>query len=327
MLHYNLPPYSVGEVRMIRGPARREIGHGALAERALKSTIPAAGEFPYTIRIVADIMESNGSSSMATVCSGSLSLMDAGAPVKAAVAGIAMGLVKEGDDVAILTDILGDEDKLGDMDFKVTGTREGITAFQMDIKIEGISYEIMEQALRKARTARLSILDIMGKTISEPRSSLSEFAPSIISMMVPKDRIGDIIGPGGKMIRSIVEETGAKIEVEDDGSLVIASVDQEGGEKARAMIEKIIEEPEVGKLYHGTVKNTQPFGAFVEILPKVEGLVHISELDHKRVGKVEDVVKVGDKVWVKLIGIDAQKRIKLSRKAALDEASSKQGTE
>ena len=207
MLHYNFPPYSVGEVRMIRGPARREIGHGALAERALKSTIPAGAEFPYTIRIVADIMESNGSSSMATVCSGSLSLMDAGAPVKAAVAGIAMGLVKEGDDVAILTDILGDEDKLGDMDFKVTGTREGITAFQMDIKIEGISYEIMEQALRKARAARLSILDIMGKTISEPRSNLSEFAPSIISMMVPKDRIGDIIGPGGQMIRSIVEVT------------------------------------------------------------------------------------------------------------------------
>ncbi len=323
MLHYNFPPYSVGEVRMIRGPGRREIGHGALAERALKATIPADNVFPYTIRIVADILESNGSSSMATVCSGSLSLMDAGAPTTAAVAGIAMGLVKEGDKVAILTDILGDEDHLGDMDFKIAGTRDGITAFQMDIKIEGISYEILEEALQKARQARLDILDIMGKTISSPRTALSQYAPRILTLTVPKDRIGDIIGPGGKVIRRITEETGAKIEVEDDGTLTIASVDQEAGERAMEWVKKIIEEPEVGKLYHGTVKNILAFGAFVEILPKVEGLVHISELEHRRVAKVEDVLKVGEKVWVKLIGIDDQNRIKLSRKAALDEMSGK----
>ena len=325
MLHYNFPPYSVGEVRMIRGPARREIGHGALAERALKATIPHDSVFPYTIRIVADILESNGSSSMATVCSGSLSLMDAGAPTKAAVAGIAMGLVKEDDRVSVLTDILGDEDKVGDMDFKITGTREGITAFQMDVKIEGISYDIMEGALKKARKARLSILDIMDRVITKPRPNLSPYAPRIITMTVPKDKIGDIIGPGGKVIRRIIEETGAKIEVEDDGSLLIASVDQEAGERAMEMIKSIIEEPEIGKLYHGTVKNTLSFGAFVEILPRVEGLVHISELDHKRVERVEDIVRVGDKVWVKLIGIDDQNRIKLSRKAALDEISRRKG--
>jgi polyribonucleotide nucleotidyltransferase len=327
MLHYNFPPFSVGEVRMIRGPARREIGHGALAERALKATIPHESVFPYTIRIVADILESNGSSSMATVCSGSLSLMDAGTPIKAAVAGIAIGLVKEGDKVSVLTDILGDEDHIGDMDFKVSGTREGITAFQMDIKIEGISYNIMEDALKNAREARLNILDTMNKTITEPRDKLSTYAPRIITMTIRKDRIGDIIGPGGKVIRGIIEETGAKIEVEDDGSLVIASVDQEAGEKAMEMIKKIIEEPEVGKLYHGTVKNILAFGAFVEILPRVEGLVHISEVDHKRIERVEDILKVGEKVWVKLIGIDDQKRIKLSRKAALDEMSRKKGRE
>ncbi len=327
MLHYNFPPFSVGEVRMIRGPARREIGHGALAERALKATIPHESVFPYTIRIVADILESNGSSSMATVCSGSLSLMDAGAPIKAAVAGIAMGLVKEDDKVSVLTDILGDEDHIGDMDFKVSGTHEGITAFQMDIKIEGISYDIMEDALTKAREARLNILDTMNKTIAEPRAKLSTYAPRIITMTVRKDRIGDIIGPGGKVIRGIIEETGAKIEVEDDGSLVIASIDQEAGEKAMEMIKKIIEEPEIGKLYYGTVKNILAFGAFVEILPRVEGLVHISEVDYKRIERVEDVLKVGEKVWVKLIGIDDQKRIKLSRKAALDEMSRKKGRE
>ncbi len=327
MLHYNFPPFSVGEVRMIRGPARREIGHGALAERALKASIPQDSLFPYTVRIVVDILESNGSSSMATVCSGSLSLMDAGVPTKFPVAGIAMGLVKEDDRSVVLTDILGDEDKIGDMDFKVTGTREGITAFQMDIKIKGISLEVFEEALEKARKARISILGTMDRAISRPRSDLSPYAPRIISMTVPRDRIGDIIGPGGKMIRRIIEETGSKIDVEDDGSVVIASVDQGAGERARKMIEKIIEEPEVGKIYHGTVKNTLSFGAFVEILPKVEGLVHISELDHKRVAKVEDVVKVGDKVWVKLIGIDDQHRIKLSRKAALDEMTRKKGME
>ncbi len=327
MLHYNFPPYSVGEVRMIRGPGRREIGHGALAERALKATIPNESLFPYTIRIVADILESNGSSSMATVCSGSLSLMDAGVPTKAAVAGIAMGLIKENEKVVVLTDILGDEDKLGDMDFKVTGTREGVTAFQMDIKIEGLSYEIMKEALEKARKARLEILDIMKEAIPEPRPNLSQYAPRILSLTIPRHRIGDVIGPGGKVIRGIIELTGAKIEVEDDGTVTIASVDQDAGEKALEMIKEIIVEPEIGKLYHGTVKNTLSFGAFVEILPKVEGLVHISELDHKRVARVEDVLKVGDKVWVKLIAIDDQNRIKLSRKAALDETAHKKRTD
>jgi len=327
MLHYNFPPYSVGEVRMLRTPARREIGHGVLAERALKAVIPAKDVFPYTIRIVADILESNGSSSMATVCSGSLSLMDAGAPIRAAVAGIAMGLIKEDERAAILTDILGDEDKLGDMDFKVTGTRSGITAFQMDIKIEGISYGIMDEALKKARIARMQILDIMDRAIPEPRSYLSPYAPRIITIVVPKDKIGDIIGPGGKMIRKIIEETGAKIDVEDDGSLTIASVGEEAGQRALEMIKKIIEEPEVGKLYYGTVKNTLAFGAFVEILPRIEGLVHISELDHKRVARVEDIVKAGDKVWVKLIGIDDQNRLKLSRKAALGEIPGETRTE
>jgi polyribonucleotide nucleotidyltransferase len=327
MLHYNFPPFSVGEVRMIRGPGRREIGHGALAERALKATIPGNGNFPYTIRIVADILESNGSSSMATVCSGSLSLMDAGVPAKSAVAGIAMGLIKENEKVVILTDILGDEDHLGDMDFKVTGTREGVTAFQMDIKIEGISSDIMKEALAKARKARLEILDIMDEALPRHRPDLSQYAPRIITMTIPKKRIGDIIGPGGKIIRGIIEETGAKIEVEDDGTLTIASVDQEAGERALEMVKEIIVEPEVGKLYHGTVKNTLAFGAFVEILPRVEGLVHISELDHKRVEKVEDVLRTGDKVWVKLIGIDNQDRIKLSRKAAMDEMDDKKRTD
>jgi polyribonucleotide nucleotidyltransferase len=322
MLHYNFPPYSVGEIRPIRGPGRREIGHGALAERALRSVLPPDEEFPYTVRIVADILESNGSSSMATVCSGSLSLMDAGAPVRAAVAGIAMGLVKEGDRVAILTDILGDEDHLGDMDFKVTGTREGITAFQMDIKIsEGISDEIMAEALQRARNARLQILDIMDQTISRPRAELSKYAPRILSLTIPRDRIGDVIGPGGKVIRGIIEQTGAKIDVDDDGTVVIASVDPEAGQQAFEMVQKIVEEPEVGKLYHGTVKNVQTFGAFVEILPKVEGLCHISELDYSRVRRVEDICNVGDEMWVKLIGIDNQGRIKLSRRAALDEMS------
>jgi len=317
MLHYNFPSFSVGEVRPNRGPGRREIGHGALAERALEPIIPSEDRFPYTIRIVSDIMESNGSSSMATVCGGSLALMDAGVPIKAPVAGIAMGLVMEGDKMAILTDILGVEDHLGDMDFKVAGTREGITAFQMDIKIAGLTVEIMEKALDQARRARLAILDKMNGAISEPRPELSQYAPRIITLKVPVSRIGDVIGPGGKMIRSIVEKTGAKVDIEDDGTVLIASVDQLAGETARDMVLALVEEPEVGKEYTGTVRRVAAFGAFVEILPNTDGLLHISEIDHNRIDKVEDVLNVGDQVRVKVLSIDQDGKIRLSRKALL----------
>jgi len=315
MLHYNFPPFSVGEIRFIRGPGRREIGHGALAERAIQPVIPGEEVFPYTVRIVSDILESNGSSSMATVCGGTLSLMDAGVPIKAPVAGIAMGLVKEENQHAILTDILGLEDHLGDMDFKVTGTRQGITAFQMDVKISGVDLSLLEEALTRAKEARLFILDIMQQTIAQPRPELSAYAPRIIILKVKPEKIGDIIGPGGKMIRSIIEQTGAKIDIEDDGSVFIASVDQKAGEAAHELILRLIEEPEIGKEYLGKVKRITTFGAFVEILPGQDGLLHISEIDTRRIDKVEDVLRVGDEIRVKIIGIDAEGKIRLSRKA------------
>ena len=317
MLHYNFPPFSVGEVKPFRGPSRREIGHGNLAERALKPVLPSEESFPYTIRIVSDILESNGSSSMATVCSGSLSLMDAGVPTKCHVAGIAMGLIKENDEVRILTDILGDEDHLGDMDFKVAGTREGITAFQMDIKISGLSFEIMAEALQKARTARMKILDIMEQTIEKPRDDISPYAPRILSVMIPVDKIGEVIGPSGKNIRAIIEETGVKIDIDDSGYTVIASPDVEMAEKAKARILAIIEEPEVGKAYNATIKRIMNFGAFAEFMPGKEGLIHISELDTHRVRTVTDVVKIGDKVHVILKEIDKEGRYNLSRKEYL----------
>ena len=317
MLHYNFPPFSTGETKPIRGTSRREIGHGALAERALFPVIPSEGGFPYTVRVVSDIMESNGSSSMASVCGGSLALMDAGTPIKSAVAGIAMGLIKEDDKLVILTDILGDEDHFGDMDFKVAGTVDGITAIQMDIKIAGMDIETMRLALDKARTARMKILDIMGRTIPKHRDQLSEFAPRIITIKIPASKIGEVIGPGGKVIRSIVEETGAKIDIDDDGTVYIASTDADGGRRALDRVKELVEEAEVGKVYSGMVRRVTTFGAFVEILPGTDGLVHISELDHAHVKRVEDVLNVGDKVDVKVISIDAEGKIRLSRRALL----------
>jgi polyribonucleotide nucleotidyltransferase len=317
MLHYNFPPYSTGEVKMIRGTSRREVGHGALAERALQPLLPHYEDFPYTLRVVSEVLESNGSSSMATVCGGSLALMDAGVPMKAACAGVAMGLIKEGDKVAILTDILGSEDHLGDMDFKVAGTEKGITSIQMDIKIEGLDLKIMEQALDKARRGRLHILKEMAKTLPGARTELSKYAPRIFTMQIKPDKIGDVIGPKGKTIRGIQDATGAKISIEDSGVVTISAVGGEAGEKARAMVAAITTEPEVGRTYEGPVKSTTAFGAFVEILPGVEGLLHISELQHGRTEKTEDVVKKGDIVQVKLLEVDERGRMKLSRKALL----------
>jgi polyribonucleotide nucleotidyltransferase len=317
MLHYNFPPFSVGEVRPLRGPGRREIGHGVLAERAIEAVIPKDDIFPYTIRIVSDILESNGSSSMATVCGGTLALMDAGVPIKAPVAGIAMGLIKEENKVAILTDILGAEDHFGDMDFKVTGTRQGITAFQMDVKISGLDLDIIREALHKAKEGRFLVLDEMEKTMAKPRADISIYAPRIFTFKVRVDKIGEIIGPGGKNIRSIIEQTGAKIDIEDDGTVFIAAVEKEAGEKAKEMIMRVIEEPVFGKVYLGKVKKIAAFGAFVEILPGQDGLVHISEIDNKRINRVEDVLNVGDEVQVKVIGIEPDGKIKLSRKAVL----------
>jgi len=317
LLHYNFPPFSTGEVRPIRGTSRREVGHGALAERAVQAVLPPYDQFPYTIRIVSDILESNGSSSMATVCGGSLALYDAGVPVTAACAGIAMGLIKEGKRVAILTDILGTEDHLGDMDFKVAGTRKGVTSIQMDIKIEGLDFKIIAEALDKARTARLHILDVMEKALPQPRTSLSKYAPRILTIQIPQDRIGDIIGPKGKTIRSIQEQTGAEINVDDSGLVTVSGVG-EAGERARDIIASMVQVPEVGTIYEGTVKSTTAFGAFVEILPGVEGLLHISELQHGRTERTEDVVKKGDTVRVKLLEVDERGRMRLSRKALLD---------
>jgi polyribonucleotide nucleotidyltransferase len=319
MLHYNFPPFSVGEVKFLRGPSRRDIGHGALAERALLPVIPKEEEFPYTIRIVSEVLESNGSTSMATVCGGSLSLMDAGVPAKAPVAGIAMGLIKEGEEVRVLSDILGDEDHLGDMDFKVAGTREGVTALQMDIKIGGVSRAIMREALYQAREGRLGILDVMDKTIAEPRTEISGHAPRIITLRVKPEKIREIIGPGGKVIRGIVEETGVKIDVEDDGTVMIASSDEAATRRAVEMVQRIAAEAEIGKIYKGTVRKIVDFGAFVEILPGTDGLVHISQLAPERVRKVTDVLKEGDEVMVKVLEIDKQGKIRLSRKEALAE--------
>jgi len=318
MLHYNFPPFSVGEVKSFRGPSRREIGHGYLAERALKPVIPTEEAFPYTIRIVSDILESNGSSSMATVCAGSLSLMDAGVPVKSAVAGIAMGLVKEGKKVAILTDILGDEDHLGDMDFKVAGTRKGISAFQMDIKIGGITYDLLQKALEKAKSARIRILDIMDDTIREPRKNLSPFAPRIFSVRIDVEDIGMVIGPGGKMIREIIEKSGAEVNIAEDGVVQIASSDENSCKIAKEMIEQIVQKPEPGRVYKGKVKKITNFGAFVEILPGKEGLLHISEIAPKRVNRVEDYLKVGEEIEVKLMKITPDGKLDLSRKVLLD---------
>jgi polyribonucleotide nucleotidyltransferase len=317
MLHYNFPPFSVGEVGRVGGPGRREVGHGNLAERALKNLVPPETEFPYTIRVVSDILESNGSSSMATVCAGSLALMDGGVPIQKAVAGIAMGLVKEEDRVAILSDILGNEDHLGDMDFKVAGTRDGITAFQMDIKIKGISFEILERALQQAREGRLRILDIMDQTIAGPRKDLSSYAPRLTSLKIPVDMIGAVIGPGGKTIRHIVQESGAEVNIEEDGTVVIASVNKESTDRAREMIERITEVPEVGKVYKATVRKIMDFGAFCEFLPGKEGLLHISQIDTRRINKVADVLKVGDVVEVRLMKIDDEGRFNLSRKVLL----------
>lgn len=318
MLHYNFPPFSTGEVKPVRGVSRREIGHGALAERALQALLPPYDDFPYTIRVVSEILESNGSSSMATVCGGSLALMEAGVPLKGACAGVAMGLIKEGDEVAILTDILGAEDHLGDMDFKVAGTREGITSIQMDIKVEGLDIEILREALQKAQQARFHILDVMGQTLDAARSSLSKYAPRIITLQIDPERIGDVIGPKGKTIRGIQDQTGAEVNVDDSGLITIASADGDAGETARDMIRAIVQEPEVGTVYDGLVKSTTAFGAFVEIIPGVEGLLHISEMQHERTEKTEDVVKKGDTVRVKLIEIDGRGRMRLSRKALLD---------
>src|SRR5438477_5711759 len=317
MLHYNFPPFSTGEVRPIRGTSRREVGHGALAERALQALLPPYEQFPYTIRIVSDILESNGSSSMATVCGGSLALFDAGVPMKASCAGVAMGLIKEGRRVAVLTDILGTEDHLGDMDFKVAGTREGVTSIQMDIKIEGLDFKIIAEALDRAKQARVHILDIMDRAIPEPRSSLSKYAPRIITVQIPVDKIGDLIGPKGKTIRSIQEQTGAEINVDDTGLVTISAVG-EGGARARDIVASMIQVPEVGRVYEGVVKSTTAFGAFVEILPGVEGLLHISELQHGRTERTEDVVRKGDQVLVKLLEIDERGRMRLSRKALLE---------
>jgi len=318
MLHYNFPPFSVGEAKPIRGVGRREIGHGALAERALKPIIPSSEDFPYTIRIVSDILESNGSSSMASVCAGSLALMDAGVPVKKSVAGIAIGLVKEGDNFTVLTDIAGLEDHYGDMDFKVAGTSDGITALQVDIKLKtGISLEIIKQAMAAAKDARFKILENMGKAIADPRNDLSGYAPRIETIKINTDKIRDVIGPGGKIIKQIIADTGASINVDDDGTVSVASNDGEALKKAMDIISKIVEEPEVGRIYNATVKRLMNFGAFCEILPNKEGLCHVSELSDEYVKNVEDVVKVGDQIEVKLVEIDEQGRLNLSRKKAM----------
>jgi polyribonucleotide nucleotidyltransferase len=319
MLHYNFPPFSVGEVRFLRGPGRREIGHGNLAESSLSAMVPGEEKFPYTVRLVCDTLESNGSSSMAATCAGSLSMMDAGVPLSAAVAGIAMGLVKDGDKAKILTDILGAEDHYGDMDFKIAGTRNGITGIQLDLKLPGVPWSLLREAAIRATEARMQILDVMESTIAEPRAEMSEYAPRIESIMIDREKIGTVIGPGGKMIRKITEETGAKIDIEDDGTVTIASSNPEALNAAKEWVESLVAEAEVGKLYHGEVVRIMNFGAFVQILPGKDGMVHISQLAPERVRSVEDVVKVGDKIWVKVVEIDDLGRVNLSRRKAMEE--------
>ncbi|MFP5109824.1 polyribonucleotide nucleotidyltransferase [Neobacillus sp. C211] len=323
MHHYNFPQFSVGETGPIRGPGRREIGHGALGERALEPIIPSEKDFPYTIRLVSEVLESNGSTSQASICASTLAMMDAGVPIKAPVAGIAMGLVKSGEHYTVLSDIQGMEDHLGDMDFKVAGTAKGVTALQMDIKIEGLSREILEEALQQAKVGRMHILDSMLATITEPRTELSQFAPKILTMSINPDKIRDVIGPSGKQINKIIEETGVKIDIEQDGTVFIASTNQEMNQKAKKIIEDIVREVQVGEMYLGKVKRIEKFGAFLEIFAGKDGLVHISELAEERVGKVEDVVKIGDELLVKVTEIDKQGRVNLSRKAILKEQREK----
>jgi polyribonucleotide nucleotidyltransferase len=329
MLHYNFPPFSVGEVQFLRGPGRREVGHGALAERALVSVVPGEDKFAYTVRLVSDILESNGSSSMASVCGGSMAMMDAGVPIKAPVAGIAMGLImdEKSGKWAVLSDIAGAEDHYGDMDFKVAGTAQGITALQMDIKVTGITSEIMARALEQARTGRMHILSEMAKTISEPRTTMSMFAPRIVTIKIPVDKIRDVIGPGGKMIRSIIERTGVKIDVEDDGRVNVASADGESAQKAIGIIQELTATPELNKTYMGKVQRITDFGAFVEIMPGTDGLLHVSEIANHRVKDVRDELKEGQQILVKVINIDPTGKIRLSRKALLQEEAAKQPQE
>ena len=322
MLHYNFPPYCVGECRFMRGPSRRDIGHGALAERSLRAMLPNDGSFPYTIRVVSEIMESNGSSSMATVCGGSLALMDAGVPLRKPVSGIAMGLIKEGDDVVVLSDILGDEDHLGDMDFKVTGTDEGVTALQMDIKIEGVSREIMQKALDQAKAGRIHILGKMAETMTEARQEVPKHAPKIFHLQINPEKIRDLIGPGGKVIKGLTAEFGVKIDVEDSGKVMIFAPTGEIADQVVAKVDELTKEAEIGKIYKGTVRKIMDFGAFVEIMPGTDGLVHISELENRRVEKVTDVLQEGDEVMVKVLNVDNNGKIRLSRKAAMEELSS-----
>jgi polyribonucleotide nucleotidyltransferase len=325
MLHYNFPPFSTGEVRPLRGTSRREIGHGNLAERAVQAVLPPFEEFPYTIRIVSDVLESNGSSSMASICGGSLALFDAGVPIRSAVAGVAMGLIKEGKKYAILTDILGTEDHLGDMDFKVAGTEHGITSIQMDIKVQGLDIAIMKEALEQAREGRLHILGEMNKALPQHRADLSAYAPRIVTLMINPEKIGDLIGPKGKTIRGIQDETGAELSVDDSGLVTIAAVGGEAMERARQMVMALTAEPIVGESYEGTVKSTTAFGAFVEIMPGTEALLHISEMRHERTERTEDVVKKGDRVTVKLVERDERGRLRLSMKALLPKPDSSSG--
>jgi polyribonucleotide nucleotidyltransferase len=325
MLHYNFPPFSTGEAKPLRGTSRREQGHGALAERAIQPLLPAYDEFPYTIRVVSEVLESNGSSSMASVCAASLALMDAGVPLRAACAGVAMGLIKEGDDVEVLTDILGLEDALGDMDFKVAGSEKGVTSIQMDIKIAGLTLDVMRDALKRANRGRLHILGEMKKAMETARPELSEWAPRIITVQINPEKIGEIIGPKGKTIRAIQEETGAQISVDDTGLVTIASVNGEGGERAKARIKGMTQDPEIGLIYDGVVKSTTTFGAFIEIMPGTEGLLHISEMQEGRTERTEDVVKKGDLVRVKLLSIDEKGKMRLSRKAAMAEDAATAG--
>lgn len=317
MHHYNFPPFSVGEARPLRAPSRRDIGHGALGERALDPVIPPVEDFPYAIRVVSEVLESNGSSSQASICGSTMALMDAGVPIKAPVAGIAMGLVKEGDDVAVLTDIQGLEDHLGDMDFKVAGTAQGVTALQMDIKISGISREVLDRALKQAYEGRMFILGKMLEIIAEPRPDLSRYAPRVITVQINPDKIRDVIGPGGRVINKIIEETGVKIDIEQDGRVLISGTDSESANRARQLVQNIVQEVEVGKVYQGKVMRVEKYGAFVEVLPGKEGLVHVSQLDLNRVNKVEDICNVGDEIAVKVTEIDNQGRINLSRKEVL----------